>query len=65
LPDTHPFKHVDVMPEKRISFVGETRSDNFFDAGLSRCCCHQLRIDAIAGDDSEKFWNLHRAHLLV
>jgi hypothetical protein len=56
LPDAHPLEHIDVLLENRIRFVAESGSDDYFDAGSSCTIGQQLRIHAVAGDDSQNFW---------
>jgi hypothetical protein len=59
LPDAHPFEDIHLLLENWIRFVCESGSDDFVNAGFPRCIRHQLRVDAVASNYSERLWRLH------
>jgi len=59
LSDAHPLERIYVLVENWICFVGESGSDDFSYAGFSRCVCDQSRVNAVAGNYSERLRRLH------
>ena len=53
LSDPQPLNKIGMLRNRRIGFVGEGRSDNFFNAGLARSGGENSWINAVARDDSE------------
>jgi hypothetical protein len=60
LPDAHPFEQIDVLLENGISFVRKGGGYDFFDTGSTRAFGEQSRVNAVAGNDSQVAWNIHR-----
>jgi hypothetical protein len=53
LPDAHPLEDIHVSLENWISFVRESGSDDFFNAGSTRSIGEQSRVNAVAGNYSQ------------
>jgi hypothetical protein len=45
--------------ETIVGFAGERGGDNSFYAGFARSIGQKSRINAVAGNDSERVWNFH------
>jgi beta-phosphoglucomutase-like phosphatase (HAD superfamily) len=47
-----------------LDYIGrEGGSDDFFNAGFTRSIGEQSRVNAVAGNYSERIWNIHRNSL--
>ena len=53
LPDAHPLEDIHVSFENWISFVRESGSDDFFNAGSTGSIGEQSRVNAVAGNYSQ------------
>jgi hypothetical protein len=53
LPDAHPLEDIHVSLENWISFIRESGSDDFFNAGSTRSIGEQSRVNAVAGNYSQ------------
>ena len=53
MPNAHPFQDINVLLQNWISFVRESGSDDFFNAGSTRSIGEQSRVNAVAGNYSQ------------